>query len=814
MLEARRRLHSIERSRTSTMTEAHRHHASPEHATPGHDPAHDVTHARAGRVEDPVCGMWIVPETAKGGSVEHEGRTFFFCNPRCREKFVAEPQRYLKPERASVTPPPVAVDVALAPPPGARAEYTCPMHPEVISERPGACPKCGMALEPRVVTLDAGPSAELVDMTRRFWISLGLSAPTLLLAMGLVPEAAQLAPSASAFVQLALSAPVVLWGGWPFLERGAASLRSRQLNMFTLIALGTLSAFAFSLVATFFPHALPGGGHGDMPPVYYESAAVITTLALLGQVLELRARAATAGALVALLRLAPKTARRVLPTGDEDVAVERLARGDLLRVRPGEQIPVDGEVVEGASAVDESSLTGESLPVEKAAGASVTGGTLNLQGSFVMRAERVGADTLLSQIVSLVGAAQRSRAPIQRLADLVSASFVPAVIAIACVAFGVWLWLGPEPRLAHALVSAVSVLIIACPCALGLATPMSIMVGVGRGARAGVLVRDAEALEQLEKVDTLVLDKTGTLTRGAPELVSVSAAPGQDEAELLAIAAALERGSEHPLSSAIVAGATARGLRLAEVVDFRALSGQGLSGSVGGRSAAIGNAALLGALGVEPGPLAALAERSREQGQTVVFVVIDGRLAGLLGLADPIKPGAAEALAALRADGLDVVMLTGDHATTARAVARALDIQQVHAGVLPTEKHAQVEALRRAGKIVAMAGDGTNDAPALAAAHVGIAMGTGTDVAIQSAGITLLHGDLTAILRARRLSRAVMRNIRQNLLLAFLYNTLGIPLAAGLAYPLTGLLLNPMLASAAMALSSVSVIANALRLRA
>jgi Cu+-exporting ATPase len=789
MLEARRRQHSIERSRTSTMSEAHRHHGT-EHAGP-HD--HDVKHARAGRVEDPVCGMWIVPETAKGGSVEHEGRTFHFCNPRCREKFVAEPQRYLKAERASVTPPPVAVDVALAAPPGARTEYTCPMHPEVVQDRPGACPKCGMALEPRVATLDAEPSAELADMTRRFWISLGLTAPTLLLAMGwMVPKA--LAPSGSAFVQLALSAPVVLWGGWPFLARGAASVRTRHLNMFTLIALGTLSAFAFSVVATFFPHALPGG-HDEMPPVYFESAAVITTLALLGQVLELRARAATAGALVALLRL------------------ERLARGDLLRVRPGEQIPVDGEVVEGASAVDESSLTGESVPVEKAAGANVTGGTLNLQGSFVMRAERVGADTLLSQIVSLVGSAQRSRAPIQRLADVVSAGFVPAVIAIALVAFGVWLWVGPEPRLAHALVSAVSVLIIACPCALGLATPMSIMVGVGRGARAGVLVRDAEALEQLEKVDTLVLDKTGTLTRGAPELVSVSAAPGQDEAELLAVAAALERSSEHPLSSAIVAGATARGVRLAEVSEFRALSGQGVSGKVGGRPAAIGNAALLGALGVDPGPLASLAERSREQGQTVVFVVIDGRLAGLLGLADPIKPGAAEALAALRADGLDIVMLTGDHETTARAVARQLGIQQVQAGVLPAEKHAHIESLRRAGKVVAMAGDGTNDAPALAAAHVGIAMGTGTDVAIQSAGITLLHGDLTGTLRARQLSRAVMRNIRQNLLLAFLYNTLGVPLAAGVAYPLTGLLLSPMLASAAMALSSVSVIANALRLR-
>jgi P-type Cu+ transporter len=784
----------------------------PDHHAASADPiASDGEEAsRAGKVEDPVCGMWIRPEAARGGSVEHAGRTIYFCGPRCREKFIADPARYLTSTREPVAAAPAALPTA----PG--TEYVCPMHPDVVRDAPGPCPKCGMALEPRLASLGDEPNLELADMLRRFWVCLPLSILTMLLAMGeMLPGLPGLgAEKYRVWIQLIASTPVVLWGGYPFFERGVASLRHLQLNMFTLIALGTAAAFGYSLVATFFPGALPGTGshHGSLP-VYYESAAVITTLVLLGQVLELRARAATSGAIRSLLRLAPKTARRVLDHGvEQDVPVEHLAVGDRLRVRPGEQVPVDGTVLEGGSAVDESSITGEAVPVEKGVGASVTGGTVSSNGSFVMRAERVGRDTLLARIVALVGEAQRSRAPIQRLADVVSAWFVPAVIAVAVITFGAWFWVGPEPRLAHALANAVAVLIIACPCALGLATPMSIMVAMGRGAHAGVLVKNAEALELFERVDTLVLDKTGTLTRGKPELVRVVAAPGFEEDRVLALAAAVEKLSEHPLASAIVAGARARGLSLEEVHDFSSVTGRGITGRVGSQRVALGSDAWIGQGGTALG-LAEQAQQMRRTGQSVISVAIDDEVAGLIALADPIKPSAREALRASRAAGLHVVMLTGDHETTARAVAEQLDIQDVRAGVLPQDKHAAIAELRRSGKIVAMAGDGTNDAPALAAAHVGIAMGTGTDVAIASAGITLVQGDLQALVRARHLSEAVMRNIRQNLFLAFIYNAIGVPLAAGAAYPFTGLLLSPMLASAAMALSSVSVISNALRLR-
>jgi Cu+-exporting ATPase len=783
--------------------------------------------SRAGKVEDPVCGMWIRPEAARGGSVEHDGRTIYFCGTRCRERFVADPARYLREGGPSAPAALPAEDAVSA----AGTEYVCPMHPEVVRDAPGACPKCGMALEPRVVSLTDEPNPELIDMQRRFWVSLALSIPTLSLAMGeMIPGLPELgSPALRVWLQLILSAPVVLWCGYPFFARGVASIENRQLNMFTLIALGTGAAFGFSLVVTLFPGLLPDAlSHHGVPPVYYESAAVITTLVLLGQVLELRARAATSGAIRALSRLAPKTARRVRDDGvEQDVPVDQVAVGDRLRVRPGEQIPVDGTLIEGVSAVDESSITGEALPLEKRPGASVTGGTVNTNGSFVLRADRVGKDTLLARIVALVGEAQRSRAPIQRLADAVSAWFVPAVIAVALITFGIWAWLGPEPRLAHALANAVAVLIIACPCALGLATPMSIMVAMGRGAQAGVLVKNAEALELFEKVDTLVLDKTGTLTVGKPELTAVVAAPGFTEAQVLGAAASLEKLSEHPLASAIVAGAAARGVQAEDAREFRAVTGQGISGLVGVQRVALGSDVWLqpdSAAGAEPAAstgghaaegagLAERAEQMRRAGQTVVSVFIDDRVAGLIAVADPIKPSAREALQAARSAGMHIVMLTGDHETTARAVAEQLGIQDVQARLLPHQKHAAIAALRRAGRVVAMAGDGTNDAPALAAAHVGIAMGTGTDVAIASAAITLVHGDLQVLVRARHLSEAVMRNIRQNLFLAFIYNALGVPLAAGIAYPFVGLLLSPMLASAAMALSSVSVIGNALRLR-
>jgi len=685
------------------------------------------------------------------------------------------------------------------------------MHPEIVRPGPGTCPICGMALEPRTVSLDAKSNPELDDMSRRVWVSAVFTAPLFLLAMSDVipgqPVQHALGYGALAWIELALATPVVLWGAWPFFERGWASIKSMHLNMFTLIALGTGVAYLYSLVATVAPWLIPATGpHGVA--IYFEAAAVITTLVLVGQVIELRARSRTGNALRALLGLAPKTARRLADDGIEtDVPLEQIQVGDRLRVRPGEKVPVDGVVLEGRSSVDESMVTGESIPVEKMSGSRATGGTVNGTGSMIVRAERVGRDTLLAQIVRLVSEAQRSRAPVQRLADAVSAWFVPAVIAVAVLAFIAWMRFGPEPRLAHALVAAVSVLIIACPCALGLATPMSIMVGTGRGATAGVLVRNAEALEMLEKVDTLVVDKTGTLTEGKPRL---TAAPAN---AVLRLAAALERGSEHPLATAVVQGAQERGIDdLPQATDFRSQTGKGIVGRVEGHEVALGNVALLKELGVDAGPLASEVDALRREGQTVVLVAVDARPAGVLAVADPVKASTPEALAALRADGVHLVMLTGDARATAEAVARTLGIDELEAEVLPERKGELVGRLVAAGRTVAMAGDGVNDAPALARAQVGIAMGTGTDVAMESAGVTLVRGDLRGIVRARRLSRAVMRNIRENLFLAFIYNAIGVPIAAGVLYPVVGLLLSPMIAAAAMSLSSVSVIANALRL--
>jgi Cu+-exporting ATPase len=692
--------------------------------------------------------------------------------------------------------------------------YTCPMHPEVRQAGPGACPICGMALEPLAVAADAeDENPELADMTRRFWIGLALTVPVVVLSMGeMVPglrdAIAALGRTTSVWAQLVLSTPVVLWAGWPFLERGARSLVTRHLNMFTLISLGTGAAYIYSVAATLFPSAFPAEfREGGVVPVYFESAAVITVLVALGQVLELKARAATGHAIKSLLGLAPKTARRVSSTGTEsDVPLEEVRAGDELRVRPGEKVPVDGIVVEGTSAVDESMITGEPVPVAKTAQDKVTGGTINGTGSFLMRAERVGNDTLLARIVQMVASAQRSRAPIQRVADAVAGWFVPAVVAAAVVTFASWAWLGPEPRLAHALLAAVAVLIIACPCALGLATPMSIMVGVGRGARLGVLIRDAEALERLEKIDTLAIDKTGTLTEGKPALTEIAAAPGWREDDLLRLAAAVESASEHPLAAAILAGAKARGISPASASDFASITGQGVRGVVEGRKVFVGQASAETAL-------SAKANELRAQGRTVFFVTVDDVMAGLLAVADPIKPTTPRAVEALHRLGLKIVMLTGDHAETAQRVAQQLGLDRVEAGMTPEKKHAAIAELKRGGARVAMAGDGINDAPALAAADVGIAMGTGADVAMESAGVTLVKGDLAGLVHAVELSRAVMGNIRLNLLFAFVYNGLGIPLAAGALYPFTGLLLNPMIASAAMALSSVSVIANSLRLR-
>ena len=759
----------------------------------------------AATVKDPVCGMSVDP-TATAHRASHDGQDYFFCSAGCRTKFIGDPMRYLNP--------PVEAEPAV---PG--AIYTCPMHPEIRQEGPGSCPICGMALEPETVTAEAPPNHELIDFTRRFWVGLVLTLPVFALEMGghLANLHMFIPGQMSNWIQFALATPVVLWCGWPFFERGWTSLRTRRLNMFTLIAMGVGVAWLYSVVAvvapTLFPPAfLKADGSA---PVYFEAAAVITVLVLVGQILELRAREQTSGAIRALLDLTPKTARRIRADGiDEDVSLDQIAVSDRLRVRPGEKIPVDGELLEGRVAVDESMVTGESMPVTKDVGDRVVAGALNKTGSFIMRADKVGADTLLAQIVQMVAQAQRSRAPIQRLADTVSGWFVPTVIAIALLAAVVWGLVGPEPRLSYALVAAVSVLIIACPCALGLATPISIMVGVGRGAHAGVLIKNAEALERFEKVDTLVLDKTGTLTEGRPSVTAILPALDFVEADILRLSASLERGSEHPLADAIVRAAKDRDIPLTEAADFDSPVGRGVRGTIEGRQVALGNTRFLGELSIDVSALEPKAEALRHDGATAIFVAIDGKAAGVIGIADPIKATTPAAILALKAAGLRLVMMTGDNRTTAEAVARRLGIDEVQAEVLPQDKASVVQQLRSQGRIVAMAGDGVNDAPALAAADVGVAMGAGSDVAIESAGVTLLGGDLQGIVRARRLSRAVMGNIRQNLVFAFGYNALGIPVAAGLLYPVFGWLLSPALAALAMALSSVSVIGNALRLRA
>jgi Cu+-exporting ATPase len=796
-------------------------------------------------VVDPVCGMTIDPADAVG-HVEYKGQTYHFCSESCLERFRSEREHFLEPASSSATTVAVGAagteytcpmdpevrqqgpgscpkcGMALEPvvaAPVTKTEWTCPMHPEIVRDAPGACPICGMALEPRTVTLEER-NPELEDMTRRFRVSLLFTAPILALMVSEMlpgqPLQHLLTPAWLNWVQMALATPVVLWGGWPFFQRGWASVVNRHLNMFTLIALGVGAAYVFSAIATLAPGLFPDSfrGHGGQVAVYFEPAAVIVVLVLLGQVLELRARSRTSTAIRNLLGLAPKTARRIETDGAEvDVPLEQIQVGDLLRVRPGERVPVDGRVIHGTTTIDESMVTGEPIPVEKQPEASVTGGTVNGTGTFVMKAQRVGSDTLLAQIVRMVGEAQRSRAPIQRLADTVSAWFVPIVIVIAIVTFIVWALYGPEPRLAHGLVNAVAVLIIACPCALGLATPMSIMVGTGRGAEAGVLFRNAEALETLEGVTTLVVDKTGTLTEGKPKLTTVRAAQGVDENSLLQLAASLENVSEHPLAAAIVGGARERSIILAPVSEFESITGMGVRGVVNGRQIAIGSPRFLKSLGANDPELLTETEQLRERGETVVLVAVNGRAAGLLGVADPIKESTPSAVQSLRREGIKVVMLTGDNRTTAAAVARKVGIDQVEAEVLPDQKAEVVRRLQQNRERVAMAGDGINDAPALAQADVGVAMGTGTDVAMESADVTLVKGDLRGIVRARRLSRATMGNIRQNLFFAFVYNALGVPIAAGVLYPFFGLLLSPMIASAAMTFSSVSVIVNALRLR-
>jgi P-type Cu+ transporter len=812
-------------------------------------------------VKDPVCGMTVNPSTAKA-SIEHAGKTYYFCCPHCAEKFKAAPEKYLnpsapapamiqigapKPKAAPLAAPPQPQPVASAsyvcpmcsevkeskpgpcpkcgmalepetPTAATRVEYTCPMHPEIARPGPGACPICGMALEPRTVTAKEEENPELRDMTRRFWISVILTVPLLAIAMADMlpgmPVAHALPVGWLPWIELALATPVVLWGGWPFFQRGWTSIVNRSTNMFTLIAMGTGVAYVFSLLATVFPQIFPASfrGTSGTPPVYFEASAAIVTLVLMGQVLELRARSRTGAAIRALLDLTPKIARMLRDGREEDIPLEQVKPGDRLRVRPGEKVPVDGVVLEGTSSVDEAMITGESIPVEKQAGSRVIGATVNGTGSFVMRAEHVGSETLLAQIVRLVSQAQRSRAPIQRLADRVSAWFVPAVIAVAVITFISWALLGPEPRLAHALVNAVAVLIIACPCALGLATPMAIMVGTGRGAAAGVLIKNAEALETLEKVDTLIVDKTGTLTEGKPKVVSV-AITGADEARVFAAVASLEQASEHPLGAAVVAAAKERNLVLSPVVEFRSLTGRGVVGTVDGRTIAVGNEKLLQELNLPLGELPQQAQGLRAKGQTVLFVAVDGRPAGVIGIADPIKQSTPQALRDLKAEGLRIVMLTGDSHATAEAIARELGIDEFQAEVLPDKKSEVVKRSQSEGHVVAMAGDGVNDAPALAQADVGIAMGTGTDVAMESGGVTLVKGDLTGIVRARRLSRATMGNIRQNLFFAFIYNSVGVPIAAGVLYPFFGLLLSPILAAAAMSFSSVSVITNSLRLK-
>ena len=794
---------------------------------------------------DPVCGMSVDPAHA-AGSTQYNGKSYYFCHPSCLEKFQKDPEKYLAPknkEVAQAAPENVEYTCPMDPevrqigpgscpkcgmalepvnvaPPTTKTEWTCPMHPEIVRSEPGSCPICGMALEPRTVTVEED-NPELRSMTRRFWASVALTSPILALMISEMlpgkPIQSWLGAQALIWAQFLLAAPVVVWGGWPFFVRGWQSIVNRHLNMFTLIALGTGASYFYSVAATLFPDIFPESfrdHHTGALAVYFEPAAVIITLVLLGQVLELRARSQTSSAIKALLGLAPRTARILRHNGsEEDVQLEHVKAGDLLRVRPGEKVPVDGVVREGVSSIDESMVTGEPVPVEKQSGSKVTGGTVNGTGSLVMEAERVGADTLLAQIVRMVSEAQRSRAPIQHLADSVAGWFVPLVIAVAVLTVIAWAVFGPAPAMANALVNAVAVLIIACPCALGLATPMSIMVGTGRGAQAGVLVRNAEALEVMEKVDTLVVDKTGTLTEGKPKLTSVIPTGDFDETTLLRLAASLEQASEHPLAAAIVQGAKERNVQLAQADDFRSVTGKGASARVDGRSVAIGNARLLEDQSIGTQPLIARAEEMRAEGQTVMFVAVDGKTEGLIGVADPIKGSAAEAIKGLHDQGIKLVMLTGDNKTTAESVARKLGIDQLEADVLPDQKAEVVKRLQAQGRTVAMAGDGINDAPALAQANVGIAIGTGTDVAIESASMTLVKGDLRAILRARRLSQATMRNIRQNLFFAFIYNLLGVPIAAGVLYPVFGLLLSPMIASAAMTFSSVSVIANALRLR-
>ncbi|MBV8837125.1 MAG: heavy metal translocating P-type ATPase [Alphaproteobacteria bacterium] len=786
------------------MTHGHHDHGS--HT----DQAHHHAAPAAGGVLDPVCGMTVDPHTAKHRH-QHKGRTYYFCSAGCRTKFAADPAKYLEKDARAAEPVPEG------------AIYTCPMHPEIRQVGPGSCPICGMALEPEIATADTGPNPELADMRRRFWVGLALSAPVVALEMGshlverLLGGHGFIDQTLSNWIQFGFATPVVLWAGRPFFVRGWLSVVTRNLNMFTLIAMGTGVAYAYSLVATFAPGIFPAAfrSHSGAVATYFEAAAVITVLVLLGQVLELRARDQTSGAIRALIDLAPRTARRVGTDGaEEEIALDAVAVGDTLRVRPGEKVPVDGIVTEGRSAFDESMVTGESMPVTKETGAKVIGGTLNTTGSILMRAEKIGRDTMLAQIVQMVAQAQRSRAPIQRLADRVSGWFVPLVIVAALAAFAAWAIFGPEPRLSYAMVAAVTVLIIACPCALGLATPMSIMVGVGRGASAGVLIKNAEALERMEKIDTLVIDKTGTLTEGRPKVVAIAAAEGFDEASVLRFAASVEQASEHPLGRAIVAAANDRGMALAKVMGFDSPTGKGVIGMVERRRIVLGNARFLAELSIATDPLAARAETMRQDGATAIFLALDGKVAGAIAIADPVKPTTAAALQALTADGIRLVMLTGDNRTTAQAVARQLGIDEIEAEVLPDQKSAVIEKLRATGRVVAMAGDGVNDAPALAAAEVGIAMGTGTDVAIESAGITLLRGDLTGIVRARRLSQAVMSNIRQNLFFAFVYNAAGVPIAAGILYPFFGILLSPIIGAAAMALSSVSVVGNALRLRA
>ena len=814
--------------------------SSPSESAPG-------TAAAPGSTIDPICGMTVNPAAAKGGQYEYKGTTYYFCNPKCNAKFQAEPEKYLHPQPVAAPAPgdkdidytcPMHPEVmqkgfgtcpdcgmALEPaevtaPVTEKTEYVCPMHPEIVRDAPGSCPICGMALEPRVVSVAEPENPELVDMRRRFVVSAVLSLPLFLLAMSdLIPgQPVQHAVPMKwlIWIQFALAAPVVLWGGKPFFERGWRSLVTRKLNMFTLIAIGTGAAFGYSVVAMLFPDWFPADFkmHGGVVDVYYEAAAVIVTLVLLGQVLELRARSQTSGAIRKLLGMAPKTARRLQPNGTEsDVSLADVQPGDRLRVRPGEKVPVDGHVAEGHSSIDESMITGEPIPVEKTAGSDVTGATVNGTGGFIMVAERVGRDTLLAQIVKMVSEAQRSRAPIQRLADIVAAYFVPLVVASSVITFIVWALVGPEPRLTYAMVNAIAVLIIACPCALGLATPMSIMVGVGRGATAGVLIKNAEALEVMESIDTLVVDKTGTLTEGKPRLTSVVALRGNSRDELLGWAAAVERGSEHPLAAAILRGAEEEGLPVQVSTGFRSITGKGVVASVGEHTVALGNVHLLEELQVRDPAAAERAESLRLEGETVMFLLVDGVVAGLVGVADPIKKSSVEAIQRLHAEGIRIVMLTGDSRTTAAAVAKKLGIDEIEAEVLPDHKSDVVKRLQAEGRRVAMAGDGINDAPALAQANVGIAMGTGTDVAMESASITLLRGDLMGIVHARVMSRATMRNIRQNLVFAFGYNTLGVPIAAGVLYPVFGLLLSPMIAAAAMSFSSVSVITNALRLR-